>query len=118
VLYTHEKGVNNENQPITAFIQSGYLDIADGNSVSFVRKFVPDFKNQQGNLNIQLLTRVYPNAQAKVSVTDLHDISPTTEKVDTRARGRQVSLKIQSQSVDTTWRIGDNRILIQPDGLR
>ena len=118
VLYNHEKTVNADGQPITAFIQSGYMDIADGEQVMFMKRFVPDFKQQVGTLDMQLLTRIYPNAEAKVSVTDLHNIGTTTEKVDTRARGRQISLKITSSNLDSTWRWGACRVQTQPDGLR
>lgn len=118
ILYTHEKGNNGDDTAISAFIQSGYIDIEDGGQMMFMKRFVPDFKEQQGNVNIQLITKKYPNDTARVSVLDFHSMSPNTEKVDTRVRGRQVSLKIDSQSADTTWRLGDFRIQIQPDGLR
>ena len=118
ILYNHEKTVNADGQPITAFIQSGYMDIADGEQVMFMRRFIPDFKQQVGTLDMQLLTRIYPNAEAKVSVTDLHNIGTTTDKVDTRARGRQISLKVTSSDLDSTWRWGACRVQTQPDGLR
>ena len=118
ILYNHEKTVNADGQPITAFLQSGYMDIADGEQVMFMKRFIPDFKEQVGSIDIQLIARKYPNAEAKVSVTDLHNLLPTTEKVDTRIRGRQISLKLTSSNLDTNWRLGDSRIDSQPDGLR
>ena len=94
------------------------MDIADGEQVMFMKRFIPDFKEQVGSIDIQLIARKYPNAEAKVSVTDLHNLLPTTEKVDTRIRGRQISLKLTSSNLDTNWRLGDSRIDSQPDGLR
>jgi hypothetical protein len=38
--------------------------------------------------------------------------------VDTRARGRQISLTIESDAIDTNWRYGTLRVDVQPDGLR
>jgi hypothetical protein len=84
----------------------------------FMKRFIPDFKNQEGNLTVHLLLRPYPQATASPSSLDPYIIAPNTEKVDTRARGRQISLRIESNEVDTNWRYGTLRVDIQPDGLR
>jgi hypothetical protein len=118
VVYAQETGVNALNLPINAYIQSGYFDIADGENMLFMTRFIPDFKNQLGNLTVRLLLRAYPQAPATSSSLDPYVITPTTQRVDTRARGRQISLKIESEAIDTTWRFGTMRVWIQPDGLR
>ena len=117
-LYLHETGVNADGSPITAFIESGYFDIGEGDTMLFMSRFIPDFTFQQGNLEVQLLLRAYPQATATPSSLDPYLVTPTTQKVDTRARGRQISLKIESDEVDTNWRYGTLRVDIQPDGLR
>ena len=117
-LYNQEDGVNANGSPITAYIQSGYFDIGDGDSIIFMKRFIPDFKDQQGNLEVQLRLRPYPQSTAVPSSLDPYTVTPSTQKVDTRARGRQISLKIESDEVDTFWRYGTLRVDIQPDGLR
>jgi hypothetical protein len=119
LIYNHEDGVNQaDGSAITAFIDSGYFDIGDGDNMLLMKRFIPDFKNQEGNLTVNLLLRPYPQATASPSSLDPYLITPTTEKVDTRARGRQISLKITSDEVNTNWRFGTMRVDIQPDGLR
>jgi hypothetical protein len=118
VLFNQETGYNGDGAPIDSFIQSGYFDIGDGDQMLFMKRFIPDFKNQVGNLDVNLLLRPYPQATASPSSLDPYSITPTTEKVDTRARGRQISLKIRSYEADTNWRFGTMRVDIQPDGLR
>jgi len=119
LVYNQEDGVNQANgNAVTAFIDSGYFDIGDGDNMLLMKRFIPDFKNQEGNLTVNLLLRPYPQATASPSSLDPYVITPTTEKVDTRARGRQISLKITSDEVDTNWRFGTMRVDIQPDGLR
>jgi len=118
VLYNQEDGTNANGAAITSYIKSGYFDIGDGDSMLFMRRFVPDFKNQVGNLTVHLLLRAYPQATASPSSLDPYIITPTTQKVDTRARGRQISLRIESDQVDDNWRYGTLRVDIQPDGLR
>jgi hypothetical protein len=118
VLYFQETGFNAIDEPIVARIQSGYFDIGDGDTMLFMKRFIPDFKEQVGNLTVNLLMRPYPQATASPSSTDPHVITPSTQKVDTRARGRQVSLRITSDEMQTNWRFGTMRVDIQPDGLR
>jgi len=117
-VYNQEDGVNAVDQPIEAYIVSGYFDIGDGDSMVFMKRFIPDFKNQSGNLTVRLLLRAFPQAPATPSSLDPYVITPTTQKVDTRARGRQVQLRIESDELDSNWRFGTMRVDIQPDGLR
>ena len=117
-IYNQEDGVNGDGEAITAFVTSGYFDIGDGDQMLYMRRFIPDFKNQEGNLIVHLLLRPYPQASAVPSSLDPYVITPTTDKVDTRARGRQISLRIESSALDTDWRFGTMRIDAQPDGMR
>jgi len=119
LVYNHEDGVNQaDGSAITAFIDSGYFDIGDGDTMLLMSRFIPDFKDQEGNLTVNLFLRPYPQATASPSSLDPYVITPTTQKVDTRARGRQIALKITSNEVDTNWRYGTMRVDIKPDGLR
>ena len=119
LVYNHEDGVNQaDGSAITAFIDSGYFDIGDGDNMLLMSRFIPDFKDQQGNLTVNLFLRPYPQATASPSSLDPYVITPTTQKVDTRARGRQIALKITSNEVNTNWRYGTMRVDIKPDGLR
>lgn len=117
-LYNQEDGKNANGSAITAYVKSGYFDIGDGDNMMFMKRFIPDFKDQEGNLTIHLLLRPYPQSSAVPSSLDPYVISPTTDKVDTRARGRQISLRIESSEINTNWRFGTMRVDIQPDGLR
>jgi hypothetical protein len=115
-LYDQEKGVNDDTDPITAFIESGDVDIVDGNNNLFIKRYIPDMKDQQGAVNIQFLVRQYPGSVQTVASSTL--VYSTTTKVDMRARGRQVAVKIISSDIDTKWRMGTLRIDGQEDGLR
>lgn len=118
MIFNQEDGVNANGEAIASYVKSGYFDIGDGDNMLYMRRFIPDFKNQVGNLVVHLLLRAYPQATASPSSLDPYVITPTTEKVDTRARGRQISLRIESSAVDDNWRFGTMRVDIQPDGLR
>ena len=117
-VYEQEKGINANGQAISAFITSGYFDIGDGDNMMYMKRFIPDFKDQQGDVTVNLFLRAYPQSVATNSSLDPYTVSPTTQKIDTRARGRQISLKITSSALDTDWRYGTLRVDIQPDGIR
>ena len=117
-LFSHEDGYDADGVPILSYIKSGYFDIGDGDNMLYMRRFIPDFKNQIQDLTVRLLLRPYPQASAQPSSLDPYIITPTTQKVDTRARGRQISLGIESDTLGSNWRFGTLRVDIQPDGLR
>jgi hypothetical protein len=117
-VYNQEDGFNAIDEPLPSYIVSGYFDIGDGDNMLLMSRFIPDFKNQVGNLTVRLLLRPFPQASASPSSLDPYVITPTTQKVDTRARGRQIQLRIESDELDSNWRFGTMRVDIQPDGYR
>ena len=117
-LYNQEDGVDANGVAIEAYIYSGYFDIGDGDQMLLMQKFIPDFKRQVGELIVRLLLRAYPQASAVASSLDPYAITPTTQFVSTRARGRQIQLRIESDELGGWWRYGTLRVDVQPDGLR
>jgi hypothetical protein len=126
----NEVDANGGQTAIAAYIQSGDYDISeqglggDGQLIMRVKRFVPDFKNLEGNAKITLFFRDYPaNANSVPSntpplITGPFTITSSTDKVDTRVRGRQVSLKIENDAVNETWRYGTLRLDIEAGGRR
>jgi hypothetical protein len=117
-LYNQEDGVDANGVAIDAYIYSGYFDIGDGDQMLLMQKFIPDFKRQEGNITVALRLRPYPQATAVPSSLDPYVITPTTQFVSTRARGRQIQLRIESDELGSFWRFGTMRVDVQGDGLR
>jgi hypothetical protein len=121
--YAHEVG-NNEvdftgaKTAIPAFIQSGDFDITDGEVFMSMRRFIPDFKLLNGNAQVTINLRNYSTDTSSSSPLGPFTITSTTDKVNTRARGRAVNLKIANTSTDESWRYGTFRADIQADGMR
>jgi len=124
--YEHEIG-NNELTPagvtnsIDAYIQSGDFSLHDQGDAEFllkIRRFVPDFKVLTGNAKITLNLRNYPTDPSSSSSLGPFTINSSTDKVDTRARSRLMSIKIENDSINQTWRYGTMRLDLQPDGRR
>ena len=124
--YAHEIG-NNEialdgtETAIPAYIQSGDFDLptdGDGENMLRVSRFLPDFKNLQGNAIVTIFLKNFPVDSGTSSQLGPFTINSTTDKIDTRARGRLANLKIQNTAVDETWRFGTFRADVNPDGRR
>jgi hypothetical protein len=83
-----------------------------------VKRFIPDFKILTGNSKITLYLNDYPSETAVSSSLGPFTISTTTDKIDTRARARFVSIQIANDAVGETWRYGTLRLDARPDGRR
>jgi len=116
LIYRHEEGVDADGTALSAFIESGDGDIADGETFSFINKVIPDFKNQTGNAVITLKARDYPNDTKTTG--EAITVSNTTSFYNSRIRGRQASIKIENSELGSNWRFGTLRINVRPDGKR
>mgnify|MGYP005991019895 FL=1 len=115
-VYLHETGVNDDGAAMSNHIESGDIDIADGDNFMSISRFIPDFKNQTGTVDVVLKTRPYPSGTQTSHGS--FDVTTSTTKVDTRIRGRQVAVRVSSDAVDDKWRYGTMRLDIKPDGMR
>ena len=70
----------------------------------------------QGNAKVTLAVKRYPSTIRYSTSLSPFTINSTTDKKDTRARGRFVNIKIENTDVSESWRFGTLRIDIQPDG--
>ena len=106
---------------IPAYIQSGDFDLpteGDGEYILRLSRFLPDFKNLQGNAIVTIFLKNFPIDGGTSSQLGPFTINSTTQKIDTRARGRLANIKIQNTAVDETWRFGTFRADVNPDGRR
>ena len=137
-LFEHEVGTDQINPDgstttVTSFVKSYDFDLqskqkgpdgkASGPAISgetflAVRRFVPDFKNLQGDSKITLGVKRYPQQSETTTALSPFTINSTTDKKDTRARGRFVNIKIENDGAGESWRFGTFRIDVQPDGRR
>jgi hypothetical protein len=138
ILFEHEVG-NDQINPdgtittVPSFIQSYDIDLesrskdARGRSTGpkvageiflAMRRFVPDFKTLVGNAKVSLNVKRYPQQTEVQTALSPFTITASTDKKDTRARGRFVSVKIENDAVNESWRFGTLRLDLQPDGRR
>ena len=132
-LYYHEvgndDGSTNPPSPLLAFLESSPVDIGDGNEFSFVTRIVPDvdFRDSTSSEPTATMTLKgynYPGQGAldsdggNVVRTVSSPVDLYTDKLDVRIRARAMSLRIQSDGLGTSWRLGAPRVDTKPDGRR
>jgi hypothetical protein len=135
----HENGVDDvsglEAVPINAYVQSSDFDIGDGHNFGFVWRILPDLTFNGSNVNqphVTMTVRPRRNSGAPYGVADnpqvastqnyasrgAYDVQEFDGQVYTRLRARQMSFRIDSNTLGVAWQLGSPRIDIRPDGRR
>jgi len=143
MLY-HESSVDDNSglttEPINAYVQSSDFDIEDGQSFGFVWRMLPDVNFNGSAVNnpevtITLVPRQnsgapYGTAEAPAVISadnyappyppnsSVYVVQQFTGQVYTRLRGRQMSFRIESNSLGVAWQLGTPRYDVRPDGRR
>ena len=135
ILYDHETGTTANGSAMNAYIESSPQELtSSGNEVQLIDRIVPDVNiGDSTSLNLYLKASKSPFSLPSSGGVRTGDVSvkgplvvsynntgslSSTERVSTRARGRQISLKIQSKGTDDQWALGTFRVNTKQDGLR
>jgi len=128
-LYNHEIGAKADGQAMTSYIESGDMDVTDGNNFSFISRVIPDLNFRETTVNNTTVNFIFnaKNAPGQTSQTTNTDtitktsntpVDQYTNQYQTRLRGRSFTFKVESTNADVLWRLGIPRIDIRPDGRR
>jgi len=134
-----DNGLTNPPSAINAYVQSSDFDIRDGHNYGFVWRMLPDITFDGSNTSntaeqpqVQFTLRPKqnpgspygPTASPTVNTTQsysnvrTHNVQEFTEIIYTRVRGRQMALRVESNTVGTQWQLGTPRMDVKPDGRR
>jgi len=144
-IVNHEDGVDNNETgttlPIAASITSAQFDLDDGNNFAFVWRILPDltFRGSTSGTTPSLYMQLLPlqnsgsgynnpksvggtdsTATQAVTATQTYpiDLDTYTGQINIRVRGRQMSIRIYSDTVGIQWQLGSPRLDIRQDGRR
>lgn len=138
-LVNHEQGVDDGQTdvpvPITAYVTSAEFDIEDGHQFSFISRVLPDIRfggstaaTPSATLTLLPLTNsgsgydnplsTGGNSGGTITRSAVLPVEQYTGQIDTRIRGRQMSIKLESTGAGVTWQLGALRIDMRPDGRR
>ena len=132
-LYDHENGLDDfstgSRVAINAFVESSDFDIGDGQQFMLLNRILPDlsFNGSTAAKPAALFTirsRDFGGDNFTESPSDsairtaTSPVEQYTDKIDLRARGRQMSIRVENTATEVKWRLGAPRIDVRPDGRR
>ena len=144
-LVDHESGVddNTTGTPVAieASVTSSQFDIGDGHNMAFAWRMLPDltFRGSTGGTTPSLTMQLLPlqnsgsgynnplsvggtssTASLPVTATQTYpiDLDTFTGQINIRVRGRQMAMRITSNTLGTQWQLGSPRVDVRPDGRR
>jgi hypothetical protein len=119
-LYNHETTKNDDGSAMTAYIESGDIDLDDiGDRYIFISKIIPDLAfsgTGTQEVSVSIKGRDYPFDS--LSTLSTSTITNSTQQAFIRGRARQTVVRIESSNQDMGWRLGDMRFELRADGRR
>ena len=136
-VMTHETGSSANGSAMDCSIESGDVEISEGDFYSLLTRVYPDVKffdidtgSADPVLTMAVLAKDFPGASessiSSVAVThsNIHGTygvnsgTPSGNATAIRGRGRALSVKFSSAGTTFKWRLGDTRIGMRQDGRR
>jgi hypothetical protein len=123
-LYEQEVGHDADGQNMGAYLESGDMEIGDGESFIFMSRFIPDFRYEipdggslnNVNITVSMLGRDFPldDFEVKTASTVLHN----TKQKHVRVRAREIAMRIAPNGTGYGWTMGDFRFQMRTAGKR
>jgi len=119
IIYQHETSENANGVAMNSWFQTGYFAVQEGELKTFLDQVWPDMKwglydgTQGADVTITFYTADYPGDTPS---TYSFNLTQATQFVTPRFRARLVAIRIESNDLDSFWRLGNIRYRYQPDG--
>jgi hypothetical protein len=122
IVYQHETSPDADGQPLVATFTTGYFVLTEGQDLAFVDWILPDMQfglfngSQTATIAITINVVNYPTDTP--TVFGPFNMTNAVEYINTRLRGRQISLTFTSSDIGSFWRLGAIRIRTAKAGRR
>ena len=129
LLYNHELTNDDDGSAMTSFIESGPMDMGDGDKFVSIKQMLPDITfNGSSNPtpSVSFTLKAKNSAGGNFLQTESKDtarstttpIEQFTDKIDYRLRGRSFAIKVESTGTGVKYKLGTPRVDMRPDGRR
>lgn len=117
MIYFHERGNTANGATIDWSLSTGLFDVADGNNMFLITKYIPDFADQAGNIDVDIAFKRWNRGDEMNSTS--FSVTPTTREVNFRQLGRQCQITWSAGANSAFARFGAQRFeLDKTDALR
>jgi hypothetical protein len=106
IYYQEVPDAGDSTGSLNAFIESGFIDVGDGDSLYIIKRIIPDFNLQGPTVNISIKTKLWPNETATTHGPYL--AMPTTNKLDLLIKAREMAVRFDSAGAagNSFWELG------------
>ena len=119
-LYEHEVGFDDDDQPMTAYIESGDVELGEGEYFMYMNRIIPDFtfsgNSSDATADIVIKGSNFPLESATTLSTST--VTPTSTQSFVRNRARHAVVRVESSGLGYGWRLGTLRFEMRQDGRR
>lgn len=116
-IYWQERGATGDGGQLTGFVETSDFYLGDAEELIQINGVWPDFKDQQGAINMSIDTRLYPQDTA-VRTRGPYALAPNRRKRDFRATGRVARAKWEWAASPASGRWGKQTFDIERAGMR
>ena len=119
-LYYHENGFDDDGSAMTAFVESGDLELQEGERFMMVSRIIPDFafSGATSDASISMIMKGSDFPLETPTTLSTSTITNSSTQSFIRARSRHQIVRVESSGLGYGWRLGDLRFDIRPDGRR
>ena len=128
-LYNHELTNDDDGSPMTSFIESGPMDMGDGDKFVSIKQMLPDVSfngSDNPTPSVSFTLKAKNSAGGNFLQTESSNatrstttpIEQFTDKIDYRVRGRSFAIKLESTGSGVKYRLGTPRVDMRADGRR
>lgn len=132
-LYYHEFGLNDGStqppSPLNSFLESGDMDLGDGERFAFIRRVLPDVSfgaSSADSPKISMILKARNSAGGEFTGQDgstviksaSAQVEQFTDQIHLRLRGRAFRLRLECNDSGVFWRLGTPRVDVRADGGR
>ena len=119
-LYIQERGHDEDGSAMTAFIESGDIEMGDGERYMMLSRMIPDFtfSGDTGSASMDVVVKGKDFPLESLTTLSTSTVTSSTEQSFIRARTRSSAIRVESTGTGYGWRLGDLRFDMRPDGRR
>ncbi len=119
-LYNHENGYDADGVAMNAYVESGGVEIGDGEQFMFVNRLIPDFEfrgtTASASMNLTMKGKDFPLNSSSTLATAT--VTENSNQSFVRARTRESIIRVESSGTGYGWTLGQLRFDVRPDGRR
>jgi hypothetical protein len=119
-IYRHETGYDDDGSAMTAYIESGDVELDEGGRLMFMSRMIPDFRfsGDTGSASMDVTIKGKRFPLESLSTLATATVTSSTEQNFLRTRARESVVRVESSGLGYGWRLGDLRFEMRQDGRR